>query len=302
MIDILFAATVQAPTVAPLTLYAEARGIAENAGEALWPGFANAPFQIILIEGELEYLVCGEGPGEGFEPAGLDPATGCEIRRRDRQFNPGFLASFPAADFIPTIVVGTSEATGLTPDGWRIVLLHEHFHQMQDSRPGAYQAVLALDLHGGDQTGMWMLDYPFPYQDEAVSNAHRRVADAALLALRANDAEFERKFLTYIAARTQFLSALDEADMRYWEFQLWREGVARWTELEIARRAGLHAEADRQWDRLIDDLESVTLSGWQRTAVYASGAADAELLERAGINWRDRYWSEPYALGPYFQP
>ena len=286
--------------VSPFALYAEAREIAGNEGNALWPGYSDAPFQIILIDGEVEYLVCGEGPGEGFEPAGRNQETGCPLAQRARQFSPTFLASFPAVDFIPTIVVGTPDATGLTPENWRIVLLHEHFHQMQDAIPGAYQAALALDLHGGDETGMWMLNYPFPYEDETVAAAHRAMSDAALRALEADDTDFNAAFADYVARRGAFLASLGDADARYWEFQVWREGVARWTELELSRRASLDAEVRYQWGRLIDELDSVQLATRQRSAVYASGSSDAELLERAGIAWRERYWDEPFTLGPYF--
>ena len=171
--------------------YATARAIADSVGERVWPGFSEAPFQILLIEGETETLVCGEGPGEGFTPAGIDPATGCETATRGRQFDPAFLASFPAVDGIPTIVVGTPQATGLTPSRWMFTLLHEHLHQMQDAQPGVWEGVLALDLHDGDTTGMWMLNYPFPYDDPDAGAALRALADAAAAAL---DSHGERTF------------------------------------------------------------------------------------------------------------
>ena len=152
----------------------------------IWPGFAEAPFQILLIEDETETLVCGEGPGAGFTPAATDPATGCATATRERQFPANFLASFPAVDGIPTIVVGTPEATGQPATGWMFTLLHEHLHQMQDARPGAYEAVLALDLHDGDTTGMWMLNYPFPYDDPAAGAALLAWADAAIRALESD--------------------------------------------------------------------------------------------------------------------
>ena len=55
-----------------------------------------------------------------------------------------------------------------------LTVLHEHFHQLQQSQPGYFQGVEALGLSGGDQTGMWMLNYPFPYKTPAVAEQIRR--------------------------------------------------------------------------------------------------------------------------------
>lgn len=279
--------------------YATARAIADTVGERVWPGFSEAPFQILLIEGDTETLVCGEGPGEGFTPAGVDPATGCATATRERQFPQHFLASFPAVDGIPTIVVGTPQATGLTPSRWMFTLLHEHLHQMQDAQPGVWEGVLALDLHDGDTTGMWMLNYPFPYDDPDAGAALRALADAAAAALDSHGEDFEPAYAAYRQARADFLATVSERDARYWEFQLWKEGAARWTEFELARQSGRQHEVGDQWRRMLGELEDMDLAGWRRTCVYALGAADAHLLERAGVPWRETYWTEPFSLAPH---
>lgn len=292
-----FQAAGPAPDAAsPLALYAEARAIAGVEGERVWPGLADAPFQILLIDGETETLVCGEGAGEGFTPAGTDPATGCDTATRDRQFPANFLASFPAIDGIPTIVVGTPEATGKSPSGWMFTLLHEHFHQMQDARPGAHEGALALDLHDGDTSGMWMLNYPFPYDDPEVGEALRAWADAAAAALEADDSAFPAAHAVYRQARADFMASVSERDARYYEFQMWKEGAARWTEYELARLSGRQRQVGEEWQRMLQELADMDLAGWRRVTVYALGAADAHLLERAGAAWRETYWSEPFSL------
>lgn len=69
-----------APPAEPLALYARARATIETHGDTLWPGFADAPFRMLLNDGEREFLVCGDTP-DGFEPAGTDPVTGCSLPR-----------------------------------------------------------------------------------------------------------------------------------------------------------------------------------------------------------------------------
>lgn len=299
MLGLIVLLALEAPPAEPLALYARARETVETHGDALWPGLADAPFRMLLNDGEREFLVCGGTP-DGFEPAGTDPATGCSLSWRDAQFGPNLLATFPLFG-VSTIVTGTPEETGQTPRAWQQVVLHEHMHQFQDTHPAAsYAAVQALDLHGGDETGMWMLNYPFPYADPATAEAGRALADAALAALDAEPDGFDAAFDTYATARAAFTAGLSDADGRYYEFQVWKEGVARWTELALARLADDSDETARQEARLRQELRELSLPDWQRVAFYALGSADAELLERRGAAWREAYFDHPFRLGTHF--
>src|SRR5207247_9176473 len=107
------------------------------------------------------------------------------FRKRTQPTN--FLATFPAigGSMISTIVVGQAENTSAkTSTPWVVTLLHEHFHQLQYSQPDYYPGTEALGLAHGDQTGMWMLNYPFPYEDPAVQQAFSAAANALAAALR----------------------------------------------------------------------------------------------------------------------
>lgn len=313
MIDLVFAAGVSlslapdaGPDAAITALIAEARSFAAEQGDTIWPGFANAPDTVILVDGEVEYLLCHERPAEAFQPLADDPVTGCSLAVRDRTFPPNFLASFPAVDGTPSTIVGTPEATGRSPDDWMITLLHEHLHQMQDATPGSYQAAMALDIHGGDQTGMWQLNYDFPYQDEATASAALALAQAARAALaqRGEDG-FVAAAEAFIAERETFLATVSLSDRRYYELQSWKEGVARWTELAITRAGAdtddrLAAMAAEQENRLIASLERVDLSAQGRVAFYALGAAEAEILEHLSPAWREHYFTHMYDMAGIF--
>jgi hypothetical protein len=296
-----------APDPAQAALIVEARDLVERHDDAVWPEFSDAPDTLILIDGEIEFLLCHEGEGAGFEPLGVEPVTGCDLRRRPRQFPPTFLASFPAVDGTPSIVVGTPEATGRAPANWMRTLIHERVHQFQDGRPDMYARTLALGLDGGDQTGMWQLNYAFPYKDEGAAEAARAFAEAGLEALAARDgADFRSRALAYQAARSAFLASVSEADARYYEFQAWKEGVARWTELAMMREAAAQDEAyagqrNAQEERLSDSLEAVDLARQGRIAFYALGTVDAEILDRLDPAWRRSYADGPLALGPHFE-
>jgi hypothetical protein len=279
------------------------------AGDAIWPGYAAAPFGVLLIEENVETLFCHDGPAADFTDYGVDPVTGCVMKGRARTFDTNLLAAFPAVDGISTIVIGTPEATGQDPLEWQVTLLHEHFHQMQTSQPGYYERVNALDLSGGDQSGMWMLNYPFPYDSAETGEAFNRLAQTLTAAIESIGTAGETAAVeNYAEARAALRATVSDADWRYFEFQLWQEGVARWTEIAIAASVSSQPElqqaADNKRKGVMNSLKAVQEQGlktWKRSAFYPVGAAEAMLLNARDEAWRTRYFYEPFALEPYFE-
>lgn len=83
---------------------------------------------------------------------------------RKRMYPIAMQATFPGVNGVNTIVIGHAELTAdKTSTRWVLTVLHEHFHQLVYSQPGYYADVEKLGLAHGDKTGMWMLNYPFPY-------------------------------------------------------------------------------------------------------------------------------------------
>lgn len=270
---------------------AETRQVAAL-GDAFWPGYSAAPFSFLLIEDDSEYLLCDPRSPGGFAGIGVDPLTGCEVKQGPRSWRPpSLLAAMPLFGEGEVIVMGSPEDTGLTRQAWRRTILHEHFHQWQGQLPAHYDRTAALDLADGDTSGMWMIQYSFPYADPAVGEAYRAAADALLFALRVPDADLPAATSAYLARRKAFAGAAGARNWRYFDFQLWKEGVARWTEIAIARRAGgaWETEAEAYWAQQLRALENDSLADQGRIAVYAYGAAEAALLERVDPDWRGCY-------------
>ncbi|MGQ7830339.1 hypothetical protein [Altererythrobacter sp. Z27] len=266
--------------------------IVAASGDAVWPGFTSAPFSFLFVTEEAEYLLCDSRTPAGFEALGQDAATGCSVKQGPTSWRrPALLAAMPIFGPGEVIAMGSPDATGLSRAAWRRTILHEHFHQWQGQLPGYYDRTEALDLSDGDQSGMWMIQYPFPYQDRDVATAYRAAADALLAALNASDQDLLAATQQYLAKRTAFATAAGDRNWRYYDFQLWKEGVARWTEVEIARRAGgeWSVDAEAYWSGQLENLRSRDLPDMERVSVYAFGAAEAALLERIDPDWRGCY-------------
>lgn len=270
---------------------AQTRSVARS-GDAVWPGFSSAPFSLLYVTPDAEYLLCDDRTPGGFSDIGQDAATGCTVRQGPSTWRrPALLAAMPIFGPGEVIVMGSPEATGLSRAGWRRTILHEHVHQWQGNLPDYYARTAALDLSDGDESGMWMLNFPFPYQEPQVAAAYRAAADALLAALAAPEQELGEATRHYLDRRAQFAAAVGERNWRYFDFQLWKEGVARWSEIEVARRAGgdWSAEAEAYWAEQMAILRSRGLTDMGRVSVYAYGAAEAALLERVDPDWRGCY-------------
>lgn len=296
----LLASPASAAVSDPWTAIAEVRAFATEAGDAIWPGYGTAPFGILLIEAEQETLACQAAP-DGFKAQGRMPTTGCEhFTRAVGRLPASLLAAMPLFGPPSTIVVGTTDSTGLSPGAWKRTLLHEHFHQWQANLPGYYDRVAALDLAGGDQTGMWMLNFAFPYADPAAVAAHRRAFLALASALEARGRpQFGEAFRIYMEARSAFRAAVGEHAWRYAELQLWQEGVGRWTEIVLGLRypdEDVRATAAELEQHTLAQLARPDLDEAKRQFAYAHGAGEAMLLEACNSKWREDY-SRTLALG-----
>lgn len=287
-------------TPEPADLIAEARTLPATVGEEIWPGLADGPFRVLLIDEETERLYCTEdGVPDGFEPAGRDDATNCEAFERPRQFDPNLLAAFPLDDGVPTIVVGTPEATGKNAEEWIVTLLHELVHVRQYASPNYDERTRALGLADGDETGMWMLNYPFPYDDAETGEAFASLARAAADGLEARGTDrFGGALRTYLAARDGFASSVSPSDLRYYDLQAWQEGTARYVERRVGAAWDDHPATDESVAaELGEELRSVSLAEDQRVAFYPLGAAEAFLLDTAEPGWERYYFDGPLSLG-----
>ncbi|MFL5447827.1 MAG: hypothetical protein ACJ8AP_10685 [Gemmatimonadales bacterium] len=286
---------------------AEAARLVQELGDRLWPGQAATPMRVLLVRDSTELLIGHDARGEDFTATG-ESLLGHRIWTRPRRLPSTLLATFPV-DGVPTIVTGTPERTGLSSTRWVLTLLHEHFHQWQYSQTWYYPGVARLGLSAGDSTGMWMLNYSFPYDSLPVREAVRRLA----LTLRAAfDSESASGLEPVIRARDSLRGQLSAADYRYLEFQLWQEGVARYVEYRAANLAsrgkppgnfaGLPdyqpysaAAADRRRG-LLQELEETDLQRNRRVSFYPIGAAIALILDRTRPAWKDSYSRRPFAL------
>lgn len=295
------------------TRIAEAFRLADAIGDRIWPGWSSVPFALLLVTPGHEYLIRHSRPPADFVRGGYDSLLQSEVLARPRTFETRLLATFPI-EGTPTVVIGQASVTGKHSTAWVATALHEHFHQLQMSQPGYNRDVEELRLARGDQSGMWMLNYAFPYGADSVQAAFSEMTlamDSALSPAASSDRQARLRALT--EPRSRLRRVLSADDDRYLSFQMWQEGVARYTELQVARWAAEHHVPSAAFAALADvlsftvvadsiaagiqrGLRANPLSNAGRVAFYPAGAATALLLDDVAPGWRTRYLESAFSL------
>lgn len=297
---------------------AEAFRLGDAVGNKIWKDWSQAPFAVLLITAENEFLVRHPKPSQDFSLIGYDTLLKSNVYFRKRVFQKDLLATFPAVGGVSTIVVGQAENTSAkTSTPWVVTLLHEHFHQLQDSRPGMDADVEALNLARGENTGMWMLNYPFPYESAEVAEQVSAMSKLLGEAIESGKSDFAARLGAYLQARRQLQKMLSADDYKYLSFQLWKEGIARYTEYHVAKLAAASYKPSKEFKSLKDyaqfkdtadsllkkilgELRTLPFANYKRVAFYSLGGGEGLLLDRAIPNWRRRYFTDKFFLEKCF--
>jgi hypothetical protein len=270
---------------------------------------------VLLVTPDYEFLVRHPRPSPDFVKLGYDQILKSDVYCRKRVFPTSLLATAPfvSGSMVSTIVVGQAENTSVkTSTPWVITLLHEHLHQLQDSQPKFYEDVNGLNLSRGDQTGMWMLNYAFPYERKDVQEQFVLMSKLLAVTINSSQPERKQKLHDYLIARQKFQSMVSADDYKYFAFECWKEGTARYTEYQVARLAikyqpskefeGLRdyepfsETARKLYEGIFHQLATQKLGESKREVVYSFGAAEALLLDQINPSWRGNYFVEKFDL------
>lgn len=299
-------------------LIKEAKLIADTYGDKIWQGFSTAPFILILVTDSVEYLIHHPYPSADFKLLYRDSILDTDVYARSRTYQKDWLATFPAVNGVNCMVVGTPKNTGRTYTNWMITLLHEHFHQFVNSQPGYYDDVNKLNLSGGDETGMWMLNYAFPYDSSITINQYQKLSAALSKATNSiGKKDFKKLLPVYLKEKQTFKKMLKPEDYRYFSFQLWNEGLATYTEYKflemlsnykispaLTKLGGLQSLSQYKKDFFnteLNNLRGQKIEKGKRVCFYPIGFAEGLLLDRANKAWRSRYLRDKFSTESYFK-
>jgi hypothetical protein len=286
--------------------------LAAQIEDGIWPNWSHVPEPVLLVTKNGEFLRDFPNPPKDFHPVGDGFWT------RPTQLPMNFQATMPLFGPPAVIVIGEPANTqSRTSTPWEIVMMHEHFHQLQDAQPGYFAAVAALGLSGGEKNGMWMLNYPFPYSRPDVVKSFGELRDQLLRTVEEPDAKrFRQEAAKYAAMRKQFFAQLSASDDTYLSFELWQEGVARYTQIRAGEAAGEY-QPTKQYKALpdyqsfstyapemraqtLEELRTIDITKARREVVYSFGGTEGLLLDRLNPQWKSEYFKHLLSIDELF--
>lgn len=296
----------------------EAINISHRFGNNIWKGINEIPFVVLLVTDSVEFLVNHPYPPNDFKLSEDDSILKTKIFYRPRQFPVWYLATFPAVNGVNCIVVGTSGNTNKKSTDWIITLLHEHFHQYEYTYPDYFKSVDKLGLSGGDETGMWQLNYAFPYDSTIVIAQYEKYTTSLHKALsNINSKSFKRDVESYLIERNKFQNILNAADYKYFSFQVWQEGIARYTEYKFLQALNSYTPSKEMsslndftsfkeykkefWAKEINSLVNLKLYRDKRVCFYAIGFSEGLLLDKLRPDWHDKFLTDKFYIEKYFK-
>lgn len=287
--------------------------LAPTIEDAIWPHWSAEPMPLLLVTAEGEFLTHHQAPPKDFKEIGDNWFA------RPRQFPLDLQATFPVFGPPSVIVIGEPKNTeSKTSTPWIITLMHEHFHQLQNAQPGYYKGVENLGLSHGDQTGMWQLNYPFPYENPEVVEGFKRLRDLLVMVVSEKEPKsFSELVKRYMEERKRFLARLWPDDHKFFSFQLWQEGIARYTQIMAAEAAASYqptAEyaalpdyeafstyAPQMRSDTLKELKQANLAKWKRVVFYSFGGVEGLVLDRINPKWKEQYFHQMFSTDSYFQ-
>jgi hypothetical protein len=255
---------------------------------------------------DCDFLIGHPAPPPDFEPSTMTP-LGRALWHRPNRDTVAYQAAFIINGFFTAVM--TTPAEGESPHGWVLKAVHELFHIFQYEQRPERLVNPFVGPHVGDQE----LSYPFPFEDDAIKSWMRIEAEEVFRPISGSasgdqPARMAARVLQHVRQLAPHVFR-DSLDLRYKQWMEWHEGIAMYTERELARRAARSAgyAASPPFARrygasgyavvwkgtYADALNPIRFVGEGvegRIQFYYLGMGKAYLLDALHPRWRQRYF------------
>jgi hypothetical protein len=318
-------ATIETLAAADEEDLAEALRLRRTAGDAIWPGWGAADIPLILYNESYAFLTGYPDPPPGWTkvPQGLHRGGPWQPVPDDLfQGATYYRQPLPGRDITPeafTVRVGDRWAASMTTYEWTQIglatnirrqlpavfrpvfpyrlaiglaisrdlhvfaLAHESFH--------AYQGWVAPGRLAAGESASARHETLYPWGDRALRRGWRAELEILAGGIQATSSiEATAQARRFLIARDERRRAarLDSELVDYERQREWVEGLAKYTELEVWKRAG-YPSFGRQWSKELATLPRAASDLSDRDVrFYYSGLAQAVMLDRLRPGWRDR--------------
>jgi hypothetical protein len=278
--------------------------ILNNFGDSIWENISKTPLRILLVSDSLEFLFNHSKPSKDFKLFTYDPVLRTNIYIRNRIFPTYLLAAFPAVNSVDCIVVGSPNNVNRKDEDWIIALLHEHFHVYQGTSLLYKKTKKVLGKKFEKKCPNWMLDYNFPYNKESVINLFNKYSNLIYETYRTLDKkDLKKKINQYKLVEIEIQNSLTQDDYDYFIFQIWQEGIARYTEFRYLKLLNINkkylkdvysldytSKEKKLVNTCISRLLNNDLQSNKRHIFYSLGLLKGIINDKTYPKWQNSYF------------
>lgn len=269
----------------------------------IWPNWVDTPKDIVIQNEKYRMEIKSSPISDASNRYWAFQFNRIHISQKKRTITPVHTLALEGKN--PQIIVSREFFEQAPRAFWLGTLAHEHFHQWQMSRSNYFDAVTKLSINNNYSNCGWMIDYPFPFHQDAVGKILIELSSLH----RLKDVEPKQKMDIIHRSLNQLKTILSKEEWDYVAFQIWQEGIARYVEytflnelLQKEQRrnpqdGSMTAQLQTYISHLFEPATSIAFP-MNREIFYRIGLGIGLVLEqqKEGSNWKEIYANHPISL------
>jgi hypothetical protein len=274
-------------------------------GRRIWPGWIQSKAPFLYKTKNYDFLINHPNPPHDYWKY-YDIDLGDTVWVKENIDSTDYQATYPINGIFTAVM--TKQDADYDACLWVLKATHELFHVYQHKK----NRNRVVNPFVGNHANKHELSYPFPYNDGTVKSFMRIEAEHVFRIITSDkvadiEAKMTKKVLSHLL-NIGLVVFTDSLDFKYKQWMEWNEGVARYTERELAALAANttlykplaifnekfpESTYSKVWKSYANSLNPVRFVGEGvkgRVMFYYLGMGKAYLLDRLYPVWKHNYF------------
>ena len=277
----------------------EAFNLWKTEGDKIWKGWTKIKMPFLYKKENFEYWI--NFPDNIHKGKYIQKIKNMSVYGKSVSGNNGFAASMDI-DSVAAVVLSSPKITGMTKERWIITAIHEMFHVYQNSKKSYQRKIKELGISYGKDAS-WMLNYPFPYKDSSLQTISHMEGYLLYKIYKSNN-NMENIYDSFLLSDILSLYKNHiickygtDNNYKYSEFQQSVEGIAKYTEIKMAKIA------EKDYTPINPDIHFTDIYTNQinvirhcgkgtggRLTFYYLGLGTGLVLDKINPSWKENYF------------
>ncbi len=279
----------------------EAYNLLKTKGDKVWKGWSDINIPFIYKKNNYQYWI--NFPIHKVEGKFIGKIGNMDIYGTYNKSDSVISAASMDRNGIQAVVLSSPEQSEMTKEEWIITAIHEMFHVFQFQQDKILQEKIhSLGISYGKDAS-WMLDYPFPYSDKSLQTISH-MEGYLLFKINKYDSLRETMYDCFLlkdvlSLYKKYINTIygSEGNYKYSVFQQSIEGVAKYTEIKMAKIAATdyiplspNIHFTDTYTNQIYVIKHCGKGTSGRLTFYYLGLGECLVLDKINPNWKNIYF------------